>query len=58
MVYTIYKEILLSYEKKEILTLATTWTIRALCKWVNSDRERQVSYDIIYMWDWKKKPGS
>ena len=24
-------------------------------KWIKSDRERQISYDIAYMWNLKKK---
>ena len=53
--YVLYtKKYYSALTKKEILTLATTWTVRALCKWVKSDRKKQMSYDITYMWGWKK----
>ena len=26
-------------------------------EWIKSDRERQISYDIAYMWNLKKKKG-
>ena len=41
----IYNEILLSHKKNKIMPPATPWI---------SQRERQISYDITYMWNLKK----
>ena len=52
----IYNEILLGHKKNEIMPFAATWMdleIIILSK-VKSDRERQISYDITYMWNLKK----
>ena len=53
----IYNGILLSGKKKnEIMPFATTWMdleIIILSE-VKSDRKRQISYDITYMWNLKK----
>ena len=52
----IYNRILLSHKKKEIMPFAATWIdleITILSE-VKSDRERQISYDITYMWNLKK----
>ena len=56
----IYNGILLSHKK---------WWNNAICsdmdgpwdcptEWIKSDRERQISYDITYMWNLKKKGKS
>ena len=41
----IYNEILLSHKKNKIMPPATPWI---------SQTERQISYDITYMWNLKK----
>ena len=48
--------ILLSHKKNEILPLAATWMYLEIIilSEVKSDRERQISYDITYMWNLKK----
>ena len=51
----IYDGILLSHKKNEILPFAAMWMdleIITLSK-VKSERERQISYDITYMWNLK-----
>ena len=54
MVY-MYNGILLSHEKE--WNFATCNNMDGLggyyAKWNKSDRERQILYDIIYMWDLK-----
>ena len=34
----------------KIIPFAATWTDLEIIILVNSDRERQISYDITYMW--------
>ena len=43
--------------KDEILPFATTWMDLEILilNEIKSDREKQVSYDITYMWNPKKK---
>ena len=47
--------ILLSHKKNEILPLAAAWMYLEIIilSEVKSDRERQISYDITYMWNLK-----
>ena len=40
-------------KKKEIFPFATTWMYLEVIILSKSDREKQVSYDIIYMWNLK-----
>ena len=40
--------------KNEIMTFAATWTDLGIIILSKSDRERQISYDIIYMQNLKK----
>ena len=40
-------------KKKEIFPFATTWMYLEIIILSKSDREKQVSYDIIYMWNLK-----
>ena len=49
----IYNGILLSHKKKEIMPLAATWMDLEIIILSKSDRERQISYDITYMWNLK-----
>ena len=52
-----YNGILLSCKKNEITPFAATWVdldIIILSE-VKSDREKQIVYDITYMWNLKKK---
>ena len=52
-----YNGILLSRKKNEITPFAATWVdldIIILSE-VKSDREKQIAYDITYMWNLKKK---
>ena len=56
MLYTYIMEYYSTIKKNEILLFAVTWMdleIIILSE-VKSDRERQLSYDITYMWDLKK----
>ena len=47
----------LAIKKNEILPFATTWMDLEILilNEIKSDREKQVSYDITYMWNPKKK---
>ena len=56
MVY-IYNGILLSHLKKcnNAICSNMDWPRDYHTKWSDPDRERQVSYDIAYMWNLKKK---
>ena len=45
-------EYYLAIKKNEML-FATTCIDLEIIKWSNSDRERQVLYDITYMWNLK-----
>ena len=49
----IYNGILLSHKKHEIMSFVSTWMDLEIIhpRWSNSDRERQVSYEITNMWD-------
>ena len=42
-------------KKNKIIPLAATWMDLEIIILSKSDRERQVSYDITYMWNLKKK---
>ena len=42
-------------KKKEIMSIAVTWMDLELIILSKSDKERQISYDIAYMWNLKKK---
>ena len=56
VVYIYTMEYYSAIKKNEIMTFAATWVdleIIILSE-VKSDRERQLSYDITYMWDLKK----
>ena len=48
----IYKGILLSCKKNKIMPFAATWMDLEILI-LNSVRERQISYDITYMWNLK-----
>ena len=52
----IYNGILLSHKKKWINTICSNMDGPRddHTKWSKSDRERQISYDIAYMWNLKK----
>ena len=57
MVYIIYAmEYYSAIKKNEIMPSATTWMDleRIILSKVKSDRERQILYDITYMWNLKK----
>ena len=43
-------------KKNELMTFAATWIGPRdyHTKWSKSDRERQISYDITYIWNLKK----
>ena len=42
-------------KKNEILPLAATWMyLEIILSELKSDRERQISYDITYMWNLQK----
>ena len=42
-------------KKNEIMAFAATWmNLDNHTKQSKSDRERQISYDITYMWNFKK----
>ena len=54
----IHNGILLSVRKKEIMPSAATWIdleiiLSLKCLWSKSERERQISYDVAYMWNLK-----
>ena len=50
----IYSGILLSHKKHEILPFPTTWIdLESILLNKMSDRERQILYDITYMWNLK-----
>ena len=51
-IYTM--EYYLSIKENEILPFATTWMKCESIKWNKSDGERQIPYDLIYMWHLKK----
>ena len=40
-------------KRNEITAFATTW-LDYHTKWIKSDRERQISYDITNMWNLRK----
>ena len=42
-----------SIKKNEIMPFAATWMDLEIIILAKSDRERQISYDITYMWDLK-----
>ena len=50
----IHNGILLSHQKNEIMPFAATWMDLGMIM-LSEVRERQMSYDIIYMWNLKKK---
>ena len=53
VVYTdVYNGILLSYKKNEIMPFAATWMDPEIIILSKSD-EKEISYDIIYMWNLK-----
>ena len=54
-VVNIYSGILLSHKKNEITPLAATWMDLNIIRLSKPDRERQLSYDITYMWNLKKR---
>ena len=45
-------------KKNEIMPFAAIWMDLHFTKWSKSDRERQISYDIAYMWNIKVKNGT
>ena len=46
-----YNGIYPAIKKKEIMPSAVTWMDLEMIIRSNSDRERQISYDITYMWN-------
>ena len=47
----VYFGILLSHKKDEVMLFKATWMDRDYnAKWNKSERERQISCDIAYMW--------
>ena len=48
----IYNRILLNHEKNEIIPFATTWVDLELII-LNKLCQRQISYDVAYMWNLK-----
>ena len=52
-IYTHTMEYYSVTKKKEIFPFATTWMYLEIIILSKSDREKQVSYDIIYMWNLK-----
>ena len=53
--YMYTMEYYLAIKKNEILPFAATWMDLEIIKWSKSDRERQISYDIAYLWNLKQK---
>ena len=53
----IYNGLLLSYKKEQNNAICSNVDVPRDChtEWGKSDRERQISYDIIYTWNLKKK---
>ena len=49
-----YNGILLSHKKNEIMPFAATWIQLEIIIQSKSKRERQLSYDMTYMWNLKK----
>ena len=47
----LYNGILLSHKKNKIMPLAPTWMDLEII--IFSERERQIPYDITYMWNLK-----
>ena len=45
--------ILISHKKDEIMSLAATWMDLEMIILSKSERETQIPYDIIYMWNLK-----
>ena len=40
--------------KNEIMSFAATWMdLERHTEWIKSDREGEISYDILYMWNLK-----
>ena len=56
MWYTYTMEYHSSIKKNEIMPLAATWMDLeiVILSEITQDRERQISYDITYMWNLKK----
>ena len=52
----IYNEILLSHKKERKMPFVATWMDLeiVILSEVKSDRERQISHDIAYMWNLKR----
>ena len=46
----VYNGILFSLKKNELVSFASTWMQQEI---IQSERERQISYDIFYMWNLK-----
>ena len=56
----IYSGILLSHKKKRNWAICSEVDGPRVChtEWSKSEREKQIPYDITYMWNLKKKKGS
>ena len=54
MWYIYTKEYYSAITKNEIMPFAATWMDLEIIILSQSDRERQISYDIAYMWNLKK----
>ena len=50
----IYNEVLLSHKKNKMMPFAAIWMDQRLSDWV-SKSEKNVSYDIAYMWNLNKR---
>ena len=57
VVYVYTREYYSAIKKNEMLPFATTWMDLGIIilSEVKSDRERQISYNITYMWSLKRK---
>ena len=54
-IYIYMMEYYSAIKKNEIMPFAATWMGLEVIILSKPDRERQKSYDITYMWNWKKK---
>ena len=50
----LYNGILLGHKKNKIMVFAATWMDLEIIILSKTEKERQISYDITYMWNIKK----